>query len=257
MEALENLKELRQLNLSDNMLTFVEGLEGCDQLETVYLKRNRFGKDPRGDVESLRGLLDRPSINTLDISDNYLSDPAIVDEVLVKMANLRVLYSSGNEFTKKVSSYRKTIIARIPSLKYLDDRPVFEEDRRRAEAYVFRGGIEAEREEMKKIKKEKSDKHWANHEAFQLMINKAREEKRLKAEAKEEKKLTMKEMMAAAKEEKSKTLLVNNAAGNFPQSSEDHKEGKDFFEQVDEKAKQRYAEKQAGIEHAEPAIPMD
>ena len=69
---------------------------------------------------------------------------------------------------------------------------------------------------MKKIKKEKNDKHWANHEAFQLMINRAREEKRLKAEAKEEKKLTMKEMMAQAKAEKSQQLLIQNAAGNFP-----------------------------------------
>lgn len=256
IEALDTLKELRQLNLNDNMINFVEGLENCDRLETLYLKKNRLGKDKRGDIESLRGLLDRPSINTLDISDNYLTDPAIVDEILIKMPNLRVLYSSGNEFTRKYKNYRKAVIAKIPCLKYMDDRPVFEEDRRRAEAFM-EGGIEAERAEMKKIKKEKNDKHWANHEAFQIMINKAREEKRLKAEEKEDKKLTMKEMMAKAKAEKSKKMLVHNAAGNFPQSQEEHQERRDFFEQVEEKAKQRYAEKQAGIEHSEPAIPLD
>jgi len=64
-------------------------------------------------------------------------------------------------------------------LTYLDDRPVFEDDRRRAEAWV-RGGIEEERIEIKKIKKEKDDKHWANHEAFRVMVNKAREEKMTK-----------------------------------------------------------------------------
>ncbi len=47
----------------------------------------------------------------------------------------------------------------------MDDRPVFEEDRKRAEEFAV-GGMEAEREQMKKIKKETSDKHWANHEAF-------------------------------------------------------------------------------------------
>jgi len=36
-------------------------------------------------------------------------------------------------------------------LKFVDDRPVFPEDRRRAEAYA-RGGIEEERKEMKLIK---------------------------------------------------------------------------------------------------------
>jgi dynein assembly factor 1 len=64
-------------------------------------------------------------------------------------------------------------------LTYLDDRPVFEDDRRRAEAWA-RGGIEEERVEIKKIKKEKDDKHWANHEAFRVMVNKAREEKMTK-----------------------------------------------------------------------------
>ena len=64
---------------------------------------------------------------------------------------------------------------------------------------------------MALIKKEKSDKHWANHEAFQLMIEKARKNKKANEEPKEEKssdqikeekKLSMKEMMAKAKAEK-------------------------------------------------------
>jgi dynein assembly factor 1 len=81
------------------------------------------------------------------------------------MPNLAVLYMQGNGVSKKIKNYRKTLIARIPTLKYLDDRPVFEDDRRNAEAFA-RGGIEEERNEREKIKQEKDEAHWKNHEAF-------------------------------------------------------------------------------------------
>ena len=49
------------------------------------------------------------------------------------MENLKVLYLHGNEICMKIKSYRKTLIGLCPKLKYLDDRPVFPEDRRYAE----------------------------------------------------------------------------------------------------------------------------
>ena len=59
---------------------------------------------------------------------------------------------------------------------------------------------------MKRIKQEKEDKHWANHDAFREMVNKARKSKREEEEKvaalKGEKKSTMKEMMAKAKAER-------------------------------------------------------
>ena len=82
----------------------------------------------------------------------------------------------GNEVCKKIKNYRKTMIAKLPGLKYLDDRPVFPEDRRAAEAFS-RGGFEEERKERDLMKKEKEDEHWKNHEAFKAMIEKARKEK--------------------------------------------------------------------------------
>ena len=67
------------------------------------------------------------------------------------MPKLAVLYLQGNPVTKKIKNYRKTLIARIPTLKYLDDRPVFDEDRRYAEAFAV-GGLEEERKEREKFK---------------------------------------------------------------------------------------------------------
>ena len=43
------------------------------------------------------------------------------------------------------------MIHRLPELRFLDDRPVFEDDRRKAVAFA-NGGLDAEREEMRKIK---------------------------------------------------------------------------------------------------------
>jgi dynein assembly factor 1 len=72
------------------------------------------------------------------------------------MPALAVLYLQGNEVTKKIKNYRKVLISKIPTLKYLDDRPVFEEDRRFAEAWA-KGGLDEERKERETFKKEKDD----------------------------------------------------------------------------------------------------
>ena len=110
-----------------------------------------------------------PSLTVLDIQDNFLDDENVLTEVFQKMPKIAVIYLQGNTVTKKIKNYRKTMISQIPSLKYLDDRPVFEDDRQCAEAFS-RGGFEEERKEREKIRKDKEEKHWANHEAFNQMI---------------------------------------------------------------------------------------
>ena len=53
------------------------------------------------------------------------------------MENLAVLYLHGNDVCKKIQHYRKTIIHRLHKLKYLDDRPVFEDERRYCEVFFY------------------------------------------------------------------------------------------------------------------------
>jgi len=250
IEGLDTLKELRTINLSDNMIRKVTGLADCEKLDTIQLARNRLGQGDFSDVEALEGLLERPSLTAIDIQNNYLSDPEILPQILAKMQNLRVIYSQGNKFQNNISHYRKKVIVALPNLKYLDDRPVFDEDRRRAEAFA-RGGMDAEREEMKKIKKEKEDKHWANHEAFQLMIQKARDEKKQEEAEKEaavEKKESMKEMMARAKAEK-EAALKDKKDGIYNKEISD--KDREFFDNVKDEATKRFQEKQADQEHEE------
>jgi len=77
------------------------------------------------------------------------------------MTELRVLYLLNNGMISKIKNYRKTMTARLPKLCYLDDRPVFPEDRRNAEAFA-RGGIEEERKERDKIKQETREREEYN-----------------------------------------------------------------------------------------------
>lgn len=112
------------------------------------IKRNRIGVNG---LDDLKGLLEMPELSVLDLSDNKVSDENVLPEIFEKIPKLAVLYTQNNEFviplsnhyssvprshssqTKKIANYRKVMIARLPNLKYLDDRPVFEEDRRYAE----------------------------------------------------------------------------------------------------------------------------
>lgn len=60
-------------------------------------------------------------------------------------------------------------------MKYLDDKPVFEEERRFATAF-FRGGIEEERRERDAFRKEQEEFHMQQHEMFRrLYIDKQTE----------------------------------------------------------------------------------
>lgn len=147
MECLEHMDDLRTLSLADNMFSKIEGLSGCKRLITLYAKGNSIGKNGLSDLE---GLLECPSLEVIDLQQNHIEEGEILEEILVKMPNLKVLYLFKNPCTKKIKQYRKTIITAIPTLTYLDDRPVFPNDRRTAEAFCA-GGFEAEKAERQKI----------------------------------------------------------------------------------------------------------
>lgn len=157
MDHLSTLRNLRVLNLADNMISRVEGLAGL-QIDTLYLARNRIG---HAGLDDIRGLLECPTLSCLDIQNNAIEDEDALPEVFERMPELKVLYLLNNGMIKKVKNYRKTMTARLPKLCYLDDRPVFPEDRRNAEAFA-RGGIEEERKERDKIKQENRDREEKN-----------------------------------------------------------------------------------------------
>jgi len=168
IENLEGLENLYNLNLSDNCVYRIENLSTLKNLSNLLLKRNRIGTH---DIEDLSGLADLPEkLTVLDISDNRIEVTEIVKDYLTKIKNLRVLYMQGNEVIRKISHYRKTLINMLKELHYLDDKPVFEDERRFAEAFA-RGGLEEEKKERTLYKKEKEEFELNRLKEFQNLID--------------------------------------------------------------------------------------
>ena len=156
--------------MQQNFISKIENLGTLKGLHTLNLAQNRLVH-----IENLKGILDCPTISVLDLQNNKIESPEIVD-LLEQMPDLRVLYLIGNPLIRNISNYRKALIARIKSLTHLDDRPVFIEERRTAEAW-YRGGLEAERHEREQIEKEKNEKEQRNWEAFSKLITQGKSEK--------------------------------------------------------------------------------
>lgn len=116
--------------------------------------------------------------SVIHLSNNKIEDPDCL-EIFKKMPNLRCLYlqgararaairgeglrecgpqpkstsrpPAGNPIVSNTRHYRKSLIASIKTLSYLDDRPVFELERLCAEAWA-EGGLEAERAARAKVR---------------------------------------------------------------------------------------------------------
>lgn len=167
IENLSTLTDLDSLNLNQNLLTRVEGLESLTKLNTLLLQSNKLQT-----LDNLRGLLQAPSVGVLDLSKNEIADPAVL-ELLQQLPKLKVLYLKDNPVVSAIANYRKRVISALPTLTYLDDRPVFPEERRTCDAWA-RGGKQAEAEERRRIEREKVEKDERNFQNFERLLAEAR-----------------------------------------------------------------------------------
>ena len=157
VSCLEGLHNLDTLNISCNRIQKLENLSCCQNLKTLIVAHNLLS-----DRTSVEHLAECTSLQTLDLQHNRLEDPAIL-EILVSIPDLRCLYLLGNPVVNKIRFYRKTVVSSIPSLTYLDDRPVFEKERLCSEAWS-RGGLEMERKERDRIREEAAQRDRRNFE---------------------------------------------------------------------------------------------
>jgi len=152
MEGLSQFPLLDTLNLANNLIEKVEGIENCTKLTKLDLSGNKLEN-----YESLSNLRYNTSLNILLLKDNHLPyDERILDLFRLHL-HIRYLEMKGNEFIRNCPNYRKVTIARVPTLGYLDDRPVDSNDRLLAQAFV-QGGVEEERKVREEIQREKSER---------------------------------------------------------------------------------------------------
>jgi len=174
IENLESMLKLDTLNLSKNFVTTIENLAHMKQLHTLILSNNNLK-----DATSLAGATEIPELHALDVQSCKIDDtPEAILKVLADCKELKVLYLKGNDCVKKIRNYRKMVISTCPNLRYLDDRPVFDDERRRCDKWreVFDAtgdtdkAMEAEREEIVAIREEKKAREDRAFKQFEDMV---------------------------------------------------------------------------------------
>ena len=156
---------LQTLNASGNRLRSLAGVEACGATLHTLLAAGNCLEDG---AAALDPLLACPALESLDLSANALADPAPLLALLRRLPALRCLYLRGNPLVSALPQYRKSVIAAAPGLTYLDDRPVFERERRCAEAWA-RGGADAERAEREACAAEEAAAERGRLEALQAV----------------------------------------------------------------------------------------
>ncbi|TWW77857.1 Dynein assembly factor 1, axonemal [Takifugu flavidus] len=176
LDNLSPLKSLHILNVSNNYIHTIEHISCLPELNTFQIAHNRL--KTVGDIQHLSQCL---AISVLDLSYNLLYDPEILT-VLQAVPNLKVLNLIGNEVVKNIPNYRKTVIAQLQNLTFLDERPVFPKERACAEAWGA-GGFEGEQKERQEWET-RERRSLGSSLAGMAMIRKKAQERRLQMEGK-------------------------------------------------------------------------
>lgn len=191
IEHLSSLKELKCLYMQQNTLTDISNLEELPQLHTLNVSNNllrnldlncfknqqelctlQMSHNYFKTAASVHAIASCTSLSVLDLSHNEINDVEIVS-LLERLPNLAVLDLRGNPVIRNIDNYRRTLISKIKSLTHLDERPVFDKERRCVEAWV-RGGPDAEREERQIIHQEEKNEHERHFQAMMRMQEEAR-----------------------------------------------------------------------------------
>ncbi|KAG5496134.1 hypothetical protein JKF63_02435 [Porcisia hertigi] len=104
------------------------------------------------DVRIVDAIVPAPASSTL--APHCKPNSLVIAQFFQRLPLVSVIYLQGNGLSHRLRHYRRNMILHLPALTYLDDRPVFPEERRVTEAWG-RGGDAAETVERAAIREEK------------------------------------------------------------------------------------------------------
>ncbi|VDM33140.1 unnamed protein product [Hydatigera taeniaeformis] len=145
IENLDHMVHLDTLDVSHNMISKIENLSMLPVLKKLVISHNKLET-----LEDIVHLRECKALTVVDLQQNRIDNPAVLEEIFAQMPSLRVLYNQGNPFVREVKYYRKNFINQCKELTYLDERPVFPKDRACAEAF-YSGGPDEECRVRKEI----------------------------------------------------------------------------------------------------------
>lgn len=154
IENLEGLVHLKLLNLDQNSISKVENLGSLTSLDTLKLRGNKIE-----DMSALAGLAERPTLQNVDISCNYIEDgDALLNFWADTLPTVECLYLHHNPCSRALKDARRRLISSLPKLRWVDERPVTAIERVGCEAWVA-GGKEGELKAKQDFwRKDKEDK---------------------------------------------------------------------------------------------------
>lgn len=167
------LELLDTLNVSNNIISELSGLGGMPRLTKLLAAGNKI---PGSELHHLNRC---PKLSVVDLSHNLIGQTAAdtVLDVMPKIEGLASLKLDGNDVVRAVPNYRKRLIGTIAALRYLDDYPVFDDERRTANAFAV-GGVDGERAARAALKAEEAERQRQQREFFNDFIASAKERHR-------------------------------------------------------------------------------
>ncbi|KAJ3369433.1 hypothetical protein GGF31_005343 [Allomyces arbusculus] len=177
LDGISRLTNLTILNVSNNLLTSLPSdLADLPHLASLHASNNKLAT-----VDSVAVLASCSQLSVVDLHHNQLADERVVTDVLYAMPSLAVLTLHHNPVTQVIAHYRRNFIIHVPTLTYLDDRPVSDNERHATVAWS-QGGIDAERAERDRQRQEERDEMKRNFDALAALQREHRERRRMAGE---------------------------------------------------------------------------